>query len=361
MKDPYQVREHENNEVLRVEYTKPKFWHRCMANFVDFFIMLIMFLGLFIGVRAIVQNTSSYKSSISRLGQIQIQSGLYIDSDSGETATKNMDLIYYCDSHLETYGKYYDINETITDPKTKNAYVIQGLQKFFLYCSDENICPKERYDELLIYFDEARLNPTLNDVHYYIKDADNKIIPNPTLAEEAQNAKNYYNNVFKPFIEKKCIPFLSANVIEYRKLSKVDYNTLVFIELPIAYSLAGILTYLVPPLFFRRGRKTLGKALYHIGLIDSRVLSPTLPRFLARFAIFFFGELILSLFSFGIPYIISFSLMAFSKKKQGFPDYMLGLYEIDTSKANIYMDYVEAQLKNELHGKAIDFKMEERL
>ena len=61
MNDPYQVREHENNEVLRVEYTKPKFWHRCMANFVDFFIMLLTFLGLFIGTRAIVQATPSYK------------------------------------------------------------------------------------------------------------------------------------------------------------------------------------------------------------------------------------------------------------------------------------------------------------
>ena len=361
MKDPYQVREHENNEVLRVEYTRPKFWHRCMANFVDFFIMLATFLGLFVGIRAIVQNTPSYKTSLARMGQIQIQSGLYIDSDSGETATKNMDIIYYCDTYLATYGQYYDINEEITDPKTKNATVIVGLQKFFNYCSKEENCPSERYAELLVYFDEARLNPTLNDVHYYIKNEENKIVPNETIASVAKNAEAYYKNVFKPFIEKKCIPFLSSNVTEYRKLSKIDYNYLLFLELPVAYALAGILTYLVPPLFFRRGRKTLGKALYHIGLIDGRVLSPTIPRFLARFAIFFFGELILSLFSFGIPYIISFSLMAFSKKKQGFPDYMLGLYEIDTSKANIYMDYVEASLKNELHGKAIDFKMEERL
>ena len=106
---------------------------------------------------------------------------------------------------------------------------------------------------------------------------------------------------------------------------------------------------------------TLGKALYHIGLIDDRMLSPSFGRFTARFAIFFFGELILSLFSFGIPYIVSFTMMAFSKRKQGFPDYMLHLYEIDTTKANIYMDYVEAELKNELHGEAIDFRMKKPL
>ena len=54
-------------------------------------------------------------------------------------------------------------------------------------------------------------------------------------------------------------------------------------------------------------------------------------------------------------------MMVFSKNRQGFPDYMLRLREIDTSKANIYMDYVEATLKNELHGQAIDFKMEKPL
>ena len=240
MKDPYQVKEVKTNEVLKVEYTKPKFWHRCMANFVDFFIMLATFLGLFIGIRAIVQNTPSYKQSLSKLGQMQIQSGLYVDSDQGQTATKNMDIIYYCDTYLGSYGKYYDINEEITDPKTKNAYVILGIQKFFTYCSDENNCPNERYVELLTYFDEARLTPTLNDIHYYIKDSDNKIVPNETLADNATYSDEYYTYVFKPFIEKKCLPFLSSNVPEYRKLNRVDYNYLLFLELPVAYAVANL-------------------------------------------------------------------------------------------------------------------------
>ena len=54
-------------------------------------------------------------------------------------------------------------------------------------------------------------------------------------------------------------------------------------------------------------------------------------------------------------------MMVFSKNKQSFPDYMMKLYVVDTSKANIYMDYVEAQLKNELHGEAVDFQMERPL
>ncbi len=355
MKDPYEVREHVNNEVLTVEYTKPKFWHRCMANFVDFFIMLVTFLLLFIGARAIVQSTPSYKTSMTRLGEMQIASGLYREAESASTTTSNIDIVYYADTYLTVYGKEYEV---VDQPVSKNGVLVKAIDTFIKFCQENS--SEERYLELVDYYKTARLEPTFNGVHYYLEEGDDVVI-NTTLSEDSTKAKEYYNNIFKPFIEKKCIPFLAVNVPEYRELNKVDYRCLLFIELPSSYLLAGILTYFIPPLFFRRGRKTLGKALYHIGLIDTRLLSPAFPRFLARFAIFYFAELILSLFTLGIPYIISFSLMAFSKKKQGFPDYMLRLYEIDTSKANIYMDYVEAATKNELHGKPVDFKMEEPL
>ena len=67
---------------------------------------------------------------------------------------------------------------------------------------------------------------------------------------------------------------------------------------------------------------------------------------MARFAIFYFGELVLAPFTFGLPFIISFSLMAFSKKKQGFPDYMLKLHEVDLSKDKLYFDYAEISLES---------------
>lgn len=361
MKDVYQVKETDTNEkeVLTINYSRPKFWHRLMANFTDIFIMLALFLGIFVGVRAIVQNTAYYKGVFARIDEMQLESGLYVKNPGNDVSGKNYDIIYYLDNYKEVYGKEFDgTNGNGGEPIGKNGLAVRAINQFLVFSSKNSSA--ERFSELLIYYDEYRLNTTLNGVHYFIEQGDT-IVANPDVYENAGNLGGYYNSVFKPFIEKRCIPYLATNVTEYRKLSRVDYQYLLYLELPIAYCLSGFLTYFVPPLFFRRGRKTLGKALYHIGLIDKRILSPSFPRFLARFSIFFFGELIVSLFSFGIPYIISFSLMVFSKEKQGFPDYMLGLYEVDTSKANIYMDYVEAQLKNELHGDPIDFKMEKPL
>ena len=344
-----------NEGALTIEYTQPKFWHRVMANFVDIFIMAVMFIGLFVGVRAIVQATPSYNNTMNKLNAMKLESGLYVN-DSSATG-KITDIITYEEKYNQLYGREYVVGPE-DEPIGRNGICVKAINKFINYCHEN--CSEERYHDIVTYYAQARLDPTYNDIHFFIQDGEN-IIPNEVLSEDGSKASAYYSQVFKPFIEKKCLPFLVANVPEYRKLSKMDYVYLLAVELPIAYVLAGILTYFVPPLFFKRGRKTLGKALYHIGLIDTRLLSPTFPRFLARFAIFLFLELILSLFSFGIPYIISFSMMVFSKKRQGFPDYMVRLREIDTSKANIYMDYVEATLKNELHGQAIDFKMEKPL
>lgn len=350
----------ERNEVVSINYTQPKFWHRVMANFVDFFLFIVALILCFVGARSIALTTPQYKQAEKTISEVRLASGLYVKDTADNSEI--IDVITYIDRYITLYGDEFDgVGEGGEMPQGKNGRAVYAINTFIAYCNDTSITSIERYNELVGYYDSMRLDTVTSDgIHYFVKDGDD-IIPNETLASNAEKRKLYYENIYTPLIEKKFLPFLTSNIGVYREAYRIEFNYLIFIELPISYTLAAILVYFVPPLFFRRGRKTLGKALYHIGLIDSRVLSPSLGRFTIRFLIFFFGELVLSLFSFGIPYIISFSIMAFSKDKQGFPDYMLHLYEIDTSQANIYMDYVEAQLKNELHGEAIDFKMEKPL
>ena len=353
-------KELERVEVVNINYTQPKFWHRVMANFIDFFLFLVMGISLFIGVRTIVINTPAHKAADQTMVDVQLSSGLYIKDVNDEG--RIIDVVAFTNKYYALYGNNFEgTPDGDKVPEEKIGRVVYAINSFINYCHDESIVSKERYDDLLYYYDSARLDTVTSDgIHYFIKDGDN-ILLNETLSSNPEKRKLYYENVYVPLIEKKFLPFLTSNVKPYHEAYIVERNFLIFLELPVAYVLAAILVYYIPPLFIKRGRKTLGKAIYQIGLVDDRLLSPTAARFTARFAILLFAELILSLFSFGIPYIISFSMMAFSKRKQGFPDYMLHLYEIDTSKANIYLDYVEAQLKNELHGEAIDFRMEKPL
>lgn len=357
--DVYQVKPTPpTEEVVTINYTRPRLFHIVLANLVDIFIMLLIFIGLFIVTRAIVQNTDYYKDQMVKQRALQEESGLYVQNPGNDVSGDLVDIIYYLDTYKSVYGKEFNGESSSGgEPIGKNGLAIKAINQFISFTKQN--ASNERYKDLLVYYEKARLDPTIDGVHYFEKVSE-EIVPT-YLADNTNNLSKYYTVIFKPFIEKRCIPFLTANIPEYHEITVMEYRFLLLVEIPVSYLLAGFLTYFVPPLFFRRGRKTLGKALYHIGLIDDRLLSPTLPRFLVRFLVFYFLELVISLFSFGIPYIISFSMMIFSKNKQGFPDYMSKLYEVDTSKNNIYLDYVEAQLKNKLHGQPVDFEMEKPL
>ncbi len=337
--------------VTNIEYVQPKFWHRVLANFVDIFIFLIMLIAMFFSTRGIVQSTPNYQANYNFILDSQLSSGLYVKYNN------NMqDIIYFCDQNIGVFGGEFEVQE---EPYGKNGYCVKAIDTFMKYINEK--CDINTYNELVQYYDDFRLNTLYNGVHYFIVDSNDQIIPNPDFAL-ASNHQYYYQYIYTPMIEKYCFSFFTTHVEDYYNALKIDSNYLIYLELPVAYFLAAFLTYFVPPLFFRRGRMTLGKALYHIGLIDrKRVLSPTFARFLARFAIFFFGELVLSLFSFGVPFIISTSMMAFSKNRQGFPDYMLNLQEVDTSNNRIYLDYVDATLKDEPHKKATSFRMKKPL
>ena len=351
----------ERVEVVNINYTQPRFWHRVMANFIDFFLLIVYFFSFFILTRSIVLNTPHYKQSEAKISAIQLASGLYVRDYAN--IENNISIISFNNKYIGIYGAEFNGQSADGgEPEGKIGKIIKAIDTFIVYCSDETVTPHDRYLDLVAYYDEMRLNTKTTDGVAYFVEKDNQIVPNETLTEDASNRKLFYENIYVRVVEDRFMPFLTSNVKAYSDAFRVQFNYLVFLELPVSFTIASILTYYVPPLVFKRGRKTIGKLIYHIGLVDEkRVLSPTFLRFTARFLILFFAELLLSFFTFGIPYIISFSMMAFSKGKQGFPDYMLRLHEVDTSKANIYLDYVEAELKNELHGEAIDFEMKKPL
>ena len=129
------------------------------------------------------------------------------------------------------------------------------------------------------------------------------------------------------------------------------------IEMPISYALAGFIVYFIPTLIFKRGRKTIGKLVYKIGVVDKRFLNISWKKNLARFAIFYFAIYLLSMVTLAIPVIITFTMKVFTKNKQSFTDYMLGLMEVDTQNKKIYNSYEEA-LVDQLpdYKKPVDFK-----
>ena len=334
-----------SSKEVEIRYFRPKFHRRVLANFIDIFLFVLMFFGLFSLSRVIAMKVPEYKGKVEQLEQIRLDSGLY-DRDN-QNEIKDIVSIINKD------------NSNTAGSRVKKAK--RAIDKFYSY--SESLVTTEQYQIMTKDYDDFRLDTKLTYEGYalFVRDENDEIVENPSLVEGKDVLSNIYNIYYKQaysvFIDNHLQGYLVAYIPHYYDLTKYMANVLIFGEILVSYAISGLLIYLVPTLFFIRGRKTLGKALYQIGTVDKNLLSPSFTHNLARFAIFYFGELLLSLVTFGIPYIISFSMMAFSKNKTGFPDFMLQNNEVDNSRTKIYKSYVEVNLdKVDTTKKGVNFK-----
>lgn len=349
----------EKAEVLNVEYERPKFVHRVLANFIDVLVFIFLLISTFIIARLSVTSTSMYKNNYYAIQKANLESGLYVNATQGDDIIeyKSGDEVKLVTSYMLSKN-----NLTYKDICNRSEKIIS---KFFIYL--ENVSSAEISKQASDLYDERRLALT-GDVegheHYFEKDENGKVY-RPTDSNDMPYYpyKSYFNKMYRPFIDDTLIDdYFAKYTPGYKGHLKNEAYYLLLLEMPISFVSATFLTYFIPPLFFRRGRKTLGKALYHIGLVDSRVLNVKFPRFLARFTIFFFAEMVLSIFTFGIPFFFSFTMMLTTKNKQGFPDYLLGINEIDTSKRKIYYDKYEILAdRAKQNKKAVDFRLPKSL
>lgn len=330
----------ERNSITEIKYVTPKFHHRVFANLMDFILFALVTLGLFIGIRAIVTHTPDYIAKEDEILSIRKESGMY-----HVEGTKSLDIVSFIDADTTGYTGY-----------AKKAVSRDVIDHFIKYVGDK--AGAESQKKVQDSYDTYRLGADLKyeGVPYFVKNDAGEIVENK---ECAANNEAYFHNAYGPYIDNYCQAYLITEVPGYLELGKWESATLFAGELLPAYLAGGILAYFVPTLFFRRGRMTIGKWMYRIGVADSNLLVPSFGRSFARFAIFYFAELILSPFTFAIPFLISFSLMAFSKKKQGLADYMLGLYEVDCSKSKLYFSKSEILLEG-VNGekKPVDFHPE---
>lgn len=335
-----------NSQNINVLYYRPKLTHRIFANLVDILIFVFVFLSCFLGVREIIRNTPTYKNKANQLTQMRLDSGLYEYDDDNVLR----DIVSVLN---------YDKGQTAKSRMTRSK---KAIDTFVSYA--KSVATNENYEEIVKDYREYRLKDNMvhNNIKMFIFDENNDVIENPELFESVESVSSqiyteYYKKAYQPYIDNHLQAYLVVVVPNYKSIITYQTNMLLWVNIFAVYCFTGLIVYLLPTLILRRGRMTVGKAIYGIGLVDANCLSPSLPRSLARFAIFYFAILILSLFTFGLPIIISFSLMVFSKNKQGFPDYMLRLTEVDSRRTKIYLSFQEVELeKTTPYKKPVDFK-----
>lgn len=354
----------EKAEIVKIEYEQPKLVHRVLANFLDILLMVGMTIVLFIASRAIVQSTPMYRQNDLEIRRVELTSGLYINADKTNGSaidTRGFDIeeYQYGDSvQLMTYWLPRQSNLTYEDIVNRCE---KAINKFASYMG--TIDP-DLETEVKTFVNEQKtkkIGKVSGHENYFSKNEETGefFIPLNESGIPYYSYQTYFEDFYKIIMDNNLTDdYLTKKAPNFRENLANEGKYLLLIELPSAYLLAGILVYFIPPLFFRRGRQTLGKALYRIGLVDKNVFSPTFARFSVRFIIFFFAEMVLAVFTFGAPFFISFTMMLVSKRKQSFPDYILGLTEIDASKQKIYYNKIEALSdKASVYKTPTDFKL----
>ena len=327
-------------QKVEIKYTYARFYRRVFANLTDFIIFAFCFVGLFLGCRGITMATPAYQENETGLMSIRTESGLYmVYPNSGKSA----DIVSFLMDDSNNYTGF-----------AKMDIAREAVDTFIHYVAvNVDIASSEKVQK---DYDEYRLNPKLayKNVSFFKKEGD-AIIHNPDCEAKAED---YFNKAYAPYIDEHAQGYLVTLVPSYLEKVHNESYFLIFAEVMPAYLLAPFIVYLLPMFIFRRGRMTFGKALYHIGVVDKNLMVPSYKRTLARFAIFYGAELILSVFTFAIPFLVSASLMAFSRAHQGFPDYLLRLYEVDTSNSKLYFSREEILLSGVGGKKPVNFKPE---
>lgn len=303
-------------QKINIDYLPPKLSRRVFARITDAAIMLIVFLLSFVSIKAIYESTSTYKTVVQNMTDIRLESGLYAYKDD---QVLNVVTIAYQDKKMSN-GQ-------------KKTYLDNALNHFLNYVKNES---EESYNKVLNELNAFKLKDTLvyENKALFVKNEDGKIVENPAGVK----AEAYVDLFYAPFIDTNCNGFLVTEIPSYYDGTKYLSALLMYLNLPLSFFISSFLVYFVPPLIFRRGRKTLAMFFYNIGFVNKECMNLSFKEWIVKFLIFYFFELLLSLFTFAIPLLISGTMMVASKSKQNFNEYMLKIKEVDTSTGKIYLN-----------------------
>ncbi len=303
---------------VNIKYHRADRTKRVMARIIDLFICVALGVLFFFTARSIVQTTPSYKNREERIHLHKTDSGVYRTRNG-----KDIDLV-----------SYYKDNSDVTEFGKKKSYQ-EGLYTFFSYCKEK--LSENEYNEIKTGFDSYLLKANFNDIPRFVL-SDNQISEN----KECQAKWADYNKVYEDYFDVEANKILYNYFPQYQKDIHSESIYRIALELPIAVVLASFLTYRLPCLIRKRSRKTIGRLIYKIGLTEHSLLHVRTGRYLAYGFIRRFAIISLSFLTFGLPLIIDISRLAFTKNRQDFGEYRLGLYEIDDSIEPIYYSLAEA-------------------
>lgn len=297
---------------MEVTYERASYNHRIFAFLIDAAVTFILGSLIAWGLYSALPGLPFYQSASKQYDEIQLKSGLYLQN--GTTISK--------------IDKFYESSVK----SEANDYYESALTSFYknsLFFSDPT-SGSALYREQKV---GAKAIVDSKGETYWTLDAQGNIVRKEGVSDDSLNA--FYVSA----LEDHAYAYLGNNADYVSASRTLTWSGL--ISIPIALNVTLILVSLVVPLCFSRGKKTFGKAILHLAVLNVHACSVSWSHYLLRFLFLLLIEVDLSLVSFGIPLIVSFSMFVFSKRGQSLHDYVCNTYVVDCSAQTIYKNQTE--------------------
>lgn len=320
-----------SEEYTDVEYTNAPLHKRWFAGIIDIFVMAIIALLLYGLSMIVTEKVPAYQKLSTENDKIQLDSGLYVkDGD------KNRLLTFYLDDSEKT------------DKEKKEAYS-KALDEFYVNS---------------LFFEDDRGSVSYQERKKVAVDDKSNLIFVLSGTEYVENG--YSDTIYCSFYKNEIEKYASAQLSLNSKYS--DNNRMIVIvsisELFICGAFGFSFSFILMPLFIKRGRRTIGMYLFKISLIGVDALNVRGKTLVARNFLLFFVGYVLSVFTVLIPLIVSITMMHLSKTHQDFFDYITNTYVVDTVKQDVYLNFYEYDsrkgMKKEASIEKVDFKLTDR-
>lgn len=315
--------ENENNTVL--EYSKARIYQRVFSFFIDLFLAVL--LGMIINSLCglVTSVVPKYQEVLQERIELQDQSGLFDENQKLWT--------------LSLEGSDMTIQE-------KKELLSTRLDEF--YHNDVFF-----EDDTFYQSYQKRKSEAINEKGELLFQ----------LISGSYVEKDFSDDVYYSFYQKEFENYASAALshnVRFADLSNLIVRISV-IEIVLSMSVGFALSFVIMPLILKRGRKTIGMYLFKISLVGGDALNVRGKTLLFRNVLLLLIGYWLTIFTFGIPWLVSLTMMTFSKTGQDFFDYMSGTYVVSTKDKDIYLDYAEYLARTEESKKASienrDFEM----
>lgn len=293
-------------ETLDLEYPKAPLKRRLLSLLVDFFLVVFSTFVIFSLANLGVVKAPFYQANEAERDSIQNESGLY-----AETGVVISDYVAREDSPYSSY-------------REKKDYLAPRLSTF--YASKDFFSTSEAQEG----YDARRLAANKDGSVLFGKAEGGAIQENAVDPE-------YLYRFYCDEIQNHALGYL-FNSASYLATTKTIFWT-ALVEGACSFSLAYAIYIIVIPLSWGRlGKKTIGRKIFKLSLVNSHALSVSGTAYGARCAFIFFGLCFLGAVSFLLPFFVSIGMLFFSSTSQDLTDYVTGQYWVDSSKKDVYRD-----------------------